>query len=172
MLVDLCLVTWKKTQVGGKVAGCVFRKMFKKEMVNHVKWSEGRKLMDVSRLSGICEHPEDIVKECFKECKEECVKVKFSYEVKESYRSRYARHVERNESRTIIVKIEFPEADMQKIIHKPQFQVLEIFSLIGGLLAFWIGLSMFQVVEVFDCMFQIVKCLVKKRSAGSESSAA
>ncbi|GBN20890.1 hypothetical protein AVEN_242143-1 [Araneus ventricosus] len=28
---------------------------------------------DVSRLSGICEHPEDIVKECFKECKEECV---------------------------------------------------------------------------------------------------
>ncbi|CAL1275090.1 unnamed protein product [Larinioides sclopetarius] len=125
-----------------------------------------------STLSGICKYPEDIVRECFDECKEECVKVKFSYEVKESYQSKYARLVEKNESQSITVKIEFPEADIQKSIHKPQFQGLEVFSLIGGLLAFWIGLSMFQVIEMFDCLFQVVKSLFKKRSAGSESSVA
>ncbi|KAF8795230.1 Acid-sensing ion channel 1 like protein [Argiope bruennichi] len=120
----------------------------------------------------MCDYPEYIIAECIKGCKDDCVKTKFSYEIKESFLNRYSLSTEKNESRQIRVRIDFPDVDIQKTTHKPQFKVLEIFSFIGGFLAFWIGLSMVQVVEIFDCIFQIVKHFFIKRAARSEGTVA
>ncbi|GFT09099.1 uncharacterized protein NPIL_548641 [Nephila pilipes] len=115
------------------------------------------------------EYVVDSFESCLLNCRENCQRTKFSYHVQESYiTQKMMINNTRTLSRTIKVKIYFDDSEIIKIRYKPQYQEVEAFSYIGGFIGIWLGVSLVQVVDVFESVFLITRYCFKKGTRKSE----
>ncbi|XP_023234266.1 degenerin mec-10-like [Centruroides sculpturatus] len=109
--------------------------------------------------------------ECYNKCKKSCELRYFEYEIDQLEIEQY--HVENftwdknddwwNNERiwysTISVYYKRPEILIYK--YKPQYELIEFFSYIGGYIGIWLGISLIAVFDFLEMLFVFCCCVIK-----------
>ncbi|XP_035221243.1 uncharacterized protein LOC118194156 isoform X2 [Stegodyphus dumicola] len=112
--------------------------------------------------------PEELDKlyKCIEKCKDNCLKTKRYLEVQERYEREFGTPNETmEESGLISVEIYLDMYEVVRFQHRPQYRDVELFSVIGGFIGVWLGVSLVQVVDLLESLCRIFTYICRKKYA-------
>ncbi|GBM38362.1 hypothetical protein AVEN_75996-1 [Araneus ventricosus] len=161
------LELWKKNGGYGPLTGKACAEQCKMENMLETNGCVAQTINHPGNYT-ICDddtHPsDDIIRKCKLQCKDACNEV--SYSIRHEVAYDLTKKCGKDENcmyKDVYLNFIFNRMEVERVVHQPRYESVEMFSYIGGYMGMWLGLSLVALFDFAETLVALVTYMCRNK---------
>ncbi|CAL1260761.1 unnamed protein product [Larinioides sclopetarius] len=162
------LKIWKKNGGYGPLTGKACAEECKMEKMLETKGCVAQTINYPGNYT-ICDdeeiHPSvDVITKCSLQCKEACNEVAYNIRHEVQYdQTKKCGKDEHCKYKDLYLNFLFNRLEVERVLHQPRYESVEMFSYIGGYMGMWLGLSLVAIFDFAETLLALVTYMCRNK---------